>query len=138
MPVRFCLALVLGAASWHLYPGWVTVVLTFLLALLSSKAVLYAHALLAAAWVFLNAVHAVSIPVSLESQEVLYRFLQGAILILLSARGKPLVISFSDDNRLAGRISAGLTGLAVCLSTLSCHVDYFLPVLYSIEKWFTL
>ncbi len=115
MPVRFCLALVLGAASWHLYPGWVTVVLTFLLALLSSKAVLYAHALLAAAWVFLNAVHAVSIPVSLESQEVLYRFLQGAILILLSARGKPLVISFSDDNRLAGRISAGLTGLAVCL-----------------------
>lgn len=112
---RVCLALVPGAASWHLYPGWVTVVLTLLLALLSSRAVLYAQTLLAAAWILLNTVHALSFPASLEGQEVLYRFLQGGLLVLLYARGKPLVISFSDDNRLAKRISAGLTSLAVCL-----------------------
>ncbi len=112
---RVCLALVLGAASWHLYPGWVTVVLTILLALLSSKAVLYAQALLTAVWVFLNTVSTMSFPTLPDSQELLYRFLQGVILVLFYTRGKPLVISFSEDKRLAGRISAGLTGLAVCI-----------------------
>ena len=115
IPVRFCLALVLGTASWHLYPGWITVILTVLLALLSSRAVLYAQALLAAAWVFLNTVHAISFPASPEGQEFLYRFLQGIILVILYRRGKRLVISLPDDSRLAGRISEALTGLAVCL-----------------------
>ncbi len=109
------MAIILMVVSYQFYPHWITVILTGLLAFLSSREVLFTQIFLALIWMLLVFYPLPFFP-ALGKQEFLYRLFQGGTLLVLYFRGKPLIQSLSGRPGFALRASELLTGLAVCLS----------------------
>ena len=122
--LRLGAAALLTGISFFLYPNPVTVLLTLLLCVLSSQAVLTVQSLLALLWLPVYwRVYAIS-PGFLDEGELFFRALQAAVMILLLMLKVPLAALPLRGRRFSSKAAAVLLGLAVCLAVVCVFRKY--------------